>query len=72
MITDPKLLLLDEPTANLDPLSTNKMEELITKINKEFETTIIMTTHDLSQGQKLADRMVILNNGSISQTGTPG
>ena len=71
MITDPKLLLLDEPTANLDPLSTNKMEELITKINKEFETTIIMTTHDLSQGQKLSDRMVILNNGSISQTGTP-
>lgn len=71
MITDPKLLLLDEPTANLDPISTTKMEELISKINQEFETTIIMTTHDLTQGQKLADEMVILNNGFISQTGTP-
>ena len=71
MITDPKLLLLDEPTANLDPISTTKMEELISKINQEFETTIIMTTHDLTQGQKLADEMLILNNGFISQTGTP-
>ncbi|WP_414469795.1 ABC transporter ATP-binding protein [Methanobacterium sp. ACI-7] len=71
MITDPKLLLLDEPTANLDPISTTKMEDLIAKINKESETTIIMTTHDLSQGQKLADEMVILNNGQISQKGTP-
>lgn len=71
MVTDPKLLLLDEPTANLDPISTTKMEELIAKINREFETTIIMTTHDLSQGQKLADKMVILNNGKISQIGTP-
>ncbi len=71
MITDPKILLLDEPTANLDPLSTGKMEELITKINNETETTILMTTHNLSQGQKLGDRMVILNNGHIFQTGTP-
>lgn len=71
MVTDPKLLLLDEPTANLDPISTDKMEELIKKINYEFETTILMTTHDLSQGQKLADEMVILNNGHISQIGSP-
>ena len=71
MITDPKLLLLDEPTANLDPISTNKMEELIAKINHEFETTILMTTHDLFQGRKLADRMIIMNNGEICQSGTP-
>ncbi len=71
MITDPKLLLLDEPTANLDPISKKKMEELIIKINRESETTIIMTTHDLLQGQKLADRMIILCNGQILQSGTP-
>ncbi|HIH75057.1 MAG TPA: ABC transporter ATP-binding protein [Methanosarcina sp.] len=71
MITDPKLLLLDEPTANLDPISKKKLEELILKINRESETTIIMTTHDLLQGQKLADRMVILYNGQVLQSGTP-
>ncbi|MDI6724881.1 MAG: ABC transporter ATP-binding protein [Methanobacterium sp.] len=70
MITDPKLLLLDEPTANLDPISTKKMEELILKINSEFETTILMTTHDLFQGRKLADRMVIMSNGKICQSGS--
>jgi tungstate transport system ATP-binding protein len=71
MITDPKLLLLDEPTANLDPISKKKLEELILKINRESETTIIMTTHDLLQGQKLADTMIILYNGQILQSGTP-
>jgi molybdopterin-binding protein len=71
MITDPRLLLLDEPTANLDPISKKKMEKLILRINRESETTIIMTTHDLSQGQKLADRMIILYNGQILQSGTP-
>ncbi|WP_440955534.1 ABC transporter ATP-binding protein [Methanosarcina sp. Mfa9] len=71
MITDPKLLLLDEPTANLDPISKKKLEELIIKINRESETTILMTTHDLLQGQKLADEMIILYNGEILQSGTP-
>ncbi|MBI5680379.1 MAG: ABC transporter ATP-binding protein [Methanobacterium sp.] len=71
MITDPKLLLLDEPTANLDPISTKKMEELIATINQEFETTLIMTTHDLFQGRKLGDKMIIMSNGQIYQTGTP-
>ncbi|HOW13606.1 ABC transporter ATP-binding protein [Methanosarcina sp.] len=71
MITDPELLLLDEPTANLDPISKKKLEELILKINRESETTVIMTTHDLLQGQKLADRMVLLYNGQILQSGTP-
>ena len=70
MITEPKLLLLDEPTANLDPLSKKKLEELILKINRESETTILMTTHDLLQGQRLANHMIILNNGQILQSGT--
>jgi len=71
MITEPKLLLLDEPTANLDPLSKKKLEELILKINRESETTILLTTHDLLQGQRLANQMIILNNGQILQSGTP-
>jgi len=66
---EPEVLLLDEPTANLDPISTSKIEELITNIIHRYDTTIIMATHDMSQGQRLADRIGVLLNGEILQTG---
>jgi len=66
---EPELLLLDEPTANLDPVSTSRIEELITNIIHRYDTTIIMATHDMSQGQRLADRIGVLISGEIQQTG---
>ena len=66
---EPELLLLDEPTANLDPVSTSKIEELITNIIHRYDTTIIMATHDISQGQRLTNRIGVLINGEIHQTG---
>jgi len=68
---EPELLLLDEPTANLDPMSTSKIEELIANIIHQYDTTIIMATHDMSQGQRLADRIGVLINGELLQTGVP-
>ncbi|MFC2043749.1 ABC transporter ATP-binding protein [Chloroflexota bacterium] len=67
--TEPELLLLDEPTANLDPVSTTMIEELITSISHRCKTTVIMATHDMSQGQRLADRVGVLMNGEILQIG---
>ena len=67
---EPELLLLDEPTANLDPVSASRIEELITGIIKRYVTTVIMATHDMSQGQRLADRIGVLMNGEIFQTGS--
>ena len=67
---EPEVLLLDEPTANLDPISESKIEELITNIIHRYNTTIIMTTHDMSQGQRLADRVGVLVSGEILQTGS--
>lgn len=67
--TEPEALLLDEPTANLDPISTSRIEELITNIIHQYDTAIIMATHDMSQGQRLADRIGVLINGEILQTG---
>ena len=67
---EPEVLLLDEPTANLDPISASRIEELITNIIKRYVTTVLMTTHDMSQGQRLADRMGVLMNGKILQTGS--
>ena len=67
---EPEVLLLDEPTANLDPVSASRIEELITSIIQRYATTIIMATHDMSQGQRLADRIGVLINGELLQTGS--
>ncbi|NLW75352.1 MAG: ABC transporter ATP-binding protein [Methanomicrobiales archaeon] len=69
MITEPDLLLLDEPTANLDPVSTKKIEELIRYYNHEFGTTVIMSSHDLFQGQRLADKVAVMMGGRFVQAG---
>ncbi len=69
IVIEPEVLLLDEPTANLDPISTSRIEELLTNIIHRYDTTIIMATHDMSQGQRLAGRIVVLMNGEIHQTG---
>lgn len=71
MVTEPDILLLDEPTANLDPLATDKIEELVLHYNHEYGTTVIMSTHDMLQGQRLADQIAVMMHGNFSQTGTP-
>jgi tungstate transport system ATP-binding protein len=68
-VLEPEVLLLDEPTANLDPVSTDKIEQLISYVARQRATTIIMATHVMSQGQQLADRLGVLLNGRLVQTG---
>jgi tungstate transport system ATP-binding protein len=70
IVTRPELLLLDEPTANLDPVATEKIEGLINGINEKFGTTILLSTHDMVQGQRLAHRMAVLLNRTVGQVGT--
>jgi len=70
MVTRPEVLLLDEPTANLDPVSSEVIENLVLRIRKKFGTTIIMSTHDMIQGQRLADRIGVIMYGRLVQTGT--
>ncbi|EKQ51218.1 MAG: ABC-type spermidine/putrescine transport system, ATPase component [Methanobacterium sp. Maddingley MBC34] len=70
LISDPELLLLDEPTANLDPQSTEKIENFLEKLRDEGETTVIIATHNLIQGQHLSDEIAILNK-KIFQIGKP-
>jgi tungstate transport system ATP-binding protein len=69
LVLEPELLLLDEPTANLDPISTDKIEQLISYVARQRNTTMIMATHVMSQGQQLADRIGVLLNGRLVQTG---
>ena len=71
IVIEPEVLLLDEPTANLDPTSISKIEELISHIAHHYGTTIIMATHDMPQGQRLAGRIGVLQNGEMLQVGAP-
>jgi tungstate transport system ATP-binding protein len=70
LVTEPEVLLLDEPMANLDPVSSDMIEALIVRINKKSGTTIIMSTHDMIQGQRLADRIGVIMNGRLVQAGS--
>lgn len=72
LVTDPELLLLDEPTANLDPLSVTKVEGILEKIIAGGETTVVMTTHDMAQGQRLAGKIGVIINGKLPHIGSPG
>jgi len=71
LVTGPELLLLDEPTANLDPVSVSKIEEALSRTIAGGDITIIMSTHDMSQGQRLAGRVGVLADGEMLQIGSP-
>ncbi|MGB9717375.1 MAG: ABC transporter ATP-binding protein [Thermoproteota archaeon] len=70
LVTGPELLLLDEPTANLDPRNVSIVEGALSYVNRERKTTIIMTTHNMFQAENLAHRLAFLNEGKIELTGT--
>ena len=70
LVTRPEVLLLDEPTANLDPVNAELIENLILRVHRQFHTTIILSTHDMIQGQRLADRIGVIMDGRIVQIGT--
>ncbi len=70
LVIEPELLLLDEPTANLDPRNTSIIEQVLSHVNKEKEVTIIMTTHNIFQAERLAHRIALLNEGRIDAIGT--
>jgi len=65
----PKLLLLDEPTASLDPAATRTLEDLVRRISRP-DTTVILTTHDLGQARRLAEEIVLLHRGRVIETGS--
>ena len=71
LVTDPEILFLDEPTANLDPTSTATIERIVADLNREAKTTVLISTHDLAQGQRLAHRIGVMIEGTVAQTGSP-
>ena len=70
LIGRPELLFLDEPTAGFDPEARRDFHDLVRGLSDGEETTIFLTTHDLDEAEKLADRIVILASGRIVADGT--
>ena len=65
LIHRPKVLFLDEPTIGLDPVVKENIRSLIRQMNREFHTTIFLTSHDIGDIEKLCRRVVIINSGQI-------
>jgi len=71
LVVEPKVLLLDEPTANLDPRNTSIIEKIILNVNKKRKTTIVMATHNMFQAKRIAHRIAFLFYGKIIEIGKP-
>ncbi|MDU7441355.1 MAG: sugar ABC transporter ATP-binding protein, partial [Clostridium sp.] len=63
LIHNPKILYLDEPTIGLDVVVKEKVRNAIKQINKKYNTTVILTTHDLEDIEELCDRIIIIDKG---------
>jgi molybdopterin-binding protein len=71
LITEPKVLLLDEPLSALDPETREKMQEELREMHHKVMVTIIHVTHDFEEAIALGHRVAVLNDGRIAQVGTP-
>ncbi|MFC7442702.1 ABC transporter ATP-binding protein [Laceyella putida] len=65
LMTSPTLVLLDEPTTGLDPKSKRDVQEYVEEVMSSHDATIILTTHDMDEAERLCDRIAIIDNGKI-------
>ncbi len=68
---EPKILLFDEPTTGLDPVTTNAVNRLIFDLSRTLKTTSIVVSHDMGCALEIADRIIVLDKGEIVEQGTP-
>ena len=71
LLTSPTLLLLDEPTTGLDPRSKLDVQAFVEEVNAAHDATIVLTTHDLAEAERLCDRITILAGGRVVAEDTP-
>ena len=70
IVTEPDVLLLDEPTTNLDPVLASKIEEIVSDVTRRETISVIMTAYDMIHGQRLVDSIRVPVNGEIVQSVT--
>jgi ABC-2 type transport system ATP-binding protein len=72
MVHDPTILLLDEPTTNMDPIAARTVRRLIVEAVRDRSRTVLLSTHNLAEAEELCDRVGILRNGRLLAVGAPG
>jgi phospholipid/cholesterol/gamma-HCH transport system ATP-binding protein len=70
IIVDPEIMLYDEPTTGLDPVTSDEISKLINEIQRKFKTASIVITHDIACARTVADRIIMLRDGTIYKEGT--
>jgi phospholipid/cholesterol/gamma-HCH transport system ATP-binding protein len=70
LILRPQIMLYDEPTTGLDPITAREISELIVALQEKYDTSAIIITHDMPCARITADRIVVMNDGKYIATGT--
>ncbi|OCX50562.1 ABC transporter ATP-binding protein [Mucilaginibacter sp. PPCGB 2223] len=70
LIVHPEIMLYDEPTTGLDPITSREISDLILQMQKKYKTSSIIITHDMECAEIIADRLIVLNNGLFVAEGT--
>ncbi|MFL5725751.1 MAG: ABC transporter ATP-binding protein [Chloroflexota bacterium] len=71
LLTSPVLLLLDEPTTGLDPRSKREVQDFVLRMRQQHDTTVLLTTHDMEEADRLCDRIAMIADGRIIAQDTP-
>ena len=71
LVQEPKVLLLDEPLSSLDPAMRVKLQEYLSRVHKEFELTTLLVSHDISEINRLSNKVVVMERGRIVKQGPP-
>lgn len=71
LVLEPEILLFDEPTTGLDPVTTGAVNRLIKEVSVQYQTTSVVVSHDMKCAMEIADRIIFLDKGSVIFSGTP-
>ena len=71
LVTEPKLILLDEPFSGVDPIAVEDLQREVRRLKDEFGKSVLITGHNVAQTLKVCDRALIINDGRVFKEGTP-